>query len=250
MTLQADPGDRSKSCAAKRARTLVIIPAYNEAGALPLVLANLEQQASGICDVVVINDGSKDATGEVARSCRAHCIDLPFNLGIGNAVHTGYLYAHRNGYQYAVQFDGDGQHPAECLEAIVSELARGEADMVIGSRFITGEGFQSSAMRRIGISFISRLIRLLTGRKISDPTSGFRGVNRRALELFVSYYPHDYPEPEAIVLAIKSGLKIKEIPVQMVERRSGRSSIGAAASLLYMAKVSLAIWVRSLTRSA
>ena len=170
------------------------------------------------------------------------------NLGIGGGVQTGYLYAFRNGYDIAVQFDGDGQHNAEYLHEMAKKLEQEELDMVIGSRYITKEGFQSSGLRRVGIRYFTFLIKLVTGKKITDPTSGMRMVNRRTLALFAEEYPKDYPEPESVTTLLKRGMKVKEIPVVMNERNSGVSSISMKKSVYYMVKVTLAILIAAIRR--
>ena len=169
-------------------------------------------------------------------------VSLPFNLGIGAAVQTGFQYAQRYGYDIAVQIDGDGQHDAAYLEKIISPILHDEADMVVGSRFLEkNEGFQSSFSRRLGINFFVQLINVLTGVKVNDPTSGFRAYNKKMIALFSKYYPHDFPEPEAIVVAQQEGGRILEVPVSMRAREAGSSSIRYFKTLYYMVKVTLAI---------
>ncbi|HWR58587.1 MAG TPA: glycosyltransferase family 2 protein [Thermodesulfovibrionales bacterium] len=227
--------------------SLIIIPAYNEALAISNVLEDIKAHYPE-AGVVVINDGSTDATSAVARAGGARVVDLPYNLGIGSAMQTGYRYAHRKGYDVAVQFDGDGQHRADQLKALVRPVEEGVADMVIGSRFLGDRGYQSKLSRFLGIKVLSLVVSLLTGRKITDPTSGFRAVNREVLEFFNDYYPDDYPEPEAIVLLHRAGFRTAEVPALMRERQSGSSSITAAKSVYYMLKVLLAILIDMLKR--
>lgn len=221
-------------------KILVIIPAYNEQDNIQKVLNDLEKYAPNM-DYLVINDCSSDSTMQILEAQRANYIDLPVNLGIGGGVQTGYLYAYKNSYDIAIQMDGDGQHNAKYLPMLISPITEGVADVVIGSRYICKEGFQSSTLRRVGIKFLSRLIRICTGIKIADVTSGFRAVNKEMIELFAKQYAEDYPEPEAIVLAAKKGAKIVEIPVMMNERVGGNSSISGFKSVYYMIKVSLSI---------
>ena len=190
-----------------------------------------------------MNDGSRDGTGELCRREGIQCLSLVQNLGIGGAVQSGYLYALQNGYDIAVQFDGDGQHSASHLEDMVTTLIDTESDMVIGSRFIEKEGFQSSGLRRIGIKYFTGLIKLLTGKKITDPTSGMRMVNKKLLEKFTDEYPKDYPEPESVVTILSEKYKVTEIPVVMNEREEGVSSISLKNSVYYMIKVSFAILI-------
>lgn len=224
-------------------KILVIIPAYNEEGNILNTISDLKKYQPEI-DKIVINDSSIDNTKELLIKENIDYIDLPINLGIGGGVQTGYLYAYYNGYDIAIQVDGDGQHCASEIQKLIDPIVRGEADITIGSRFITKEGFQSSFARRLGISFLSRLILCLTHKRVYDVTSGFRAVNRKYIELFSKEYAQDYPEPESIVVAAKNGAAIKEVPVIMRERSSGTSSISSFKSLLYMAKVTLAIVVQ------
>ena len=175
-------------------------------------------------------------------------MDLPINLGIGGAVQTGYKYAWENGYDMAVQVDGDGQHDPEFLELMAEYLESHQVDMVIGSRFIEKQGFQSSGMRRVGIRFFSGLIRLMTGKTITDPTSGLRMAGRNVIELFSKDYPRDYPEPESVVAILRKGLKVAEVPVIMREREGGVSSISMKKSVYYMVKVTLAILIERIRR--
>jgi glycosyltransferase involved in cell wall biosynthesis len=222
-------------------RILAIIPAYNEAGSIARVILSIKQHQPDM-DIVVINDGSSDDTAAVARRTGlAIVINLPVNLGIGGAVQTGYLYADRYGYDIAVQIDGDGQHDPAELERILEPIRRGEAECCIGSRFAERQGYRSTAVRRVGIHFFSWMIRGMTGRRMTDPTSGFRAVGRNGIHLFAGYYPDDYPEVEAIVFLLRKGYKVLETPVKMRERATGQSSITPFKSLYYMIKVSLAV---------
>lgn len=226
-------------------KKLAVIPAYNEAGNIERTVQDIKENAPSF-DYIIINDCSSDKTEEICRQNGFHVINLPVNMGIGGGVQTGYLYALRNGYDIAVQFDGDGQHNALYLEEMADVLEKEHLDMVIGSRYITKEGFQSSGMRRVGIHFFSCLIKLLTGKTITDPTSGMRMINRDVIRLFAEEYPRDYPEPESVVTLLKKGKKIKELPVCMRERKEGVSSISPANAVYYMIKVSVAILIASL----
>lgn len=221
-------------------RVLVIIPAYNEEKTILKVIDKLKKDCPK-ADYVVVNDCSKDHTLEKLEGSDASFINLPLNLGIGGGVQTGYKYAFRNGYDIAVQIDGDGQHDTAYLNDVIRPIEEGKADIVIGSRFITKEGFQSSGIRRVGIRFLSGLIYLCCGTKVHDVTSGFRAVNRKGIELYADSYPVDYPEPEAIVKAAVNGAVIDEVPVIMKERQAGQSSISTPKSIYYMIKVSLAV---------
>ena len=228
-------------------KKLIIIPAYNEE-------ANIEKTVEAILrespdfDYVVINDCSKDKTKEICEKNRFNIVNLPINLGIGGAVQTGYKYALEYGYDIAVQVDGDGQHDPAFLEKMAEVLEKEKLDMVIGSRFIDKEGFQSSAMRRIGIKYFTALIKLLTGKTITDPTSGLRMIGKNIIELYASDYPKDYPEPESVVAVLRRGMKVKEIPVVMKSRQGGVSSINPSKSVYYMIKVTLAILVESIRK--
>ena len=223
-------------------KVLIIIPAYNEADNIEQVVDNLILNYPQY-DYVVVNDGSSDRTRDVCRERGYQYLNLSINLGIGGAVQTGYKYAKDKGYDVAVQMDGDGQHDISYLEKMLPVLESGEADIVIGSRFIDKEGFQSSFFRRLGIKFLSNLIWVCTGQRIKDVTSGFRAVNKRFIDIYAKYYPTDYPEPEAIISAIMYRGQIKEDPVVMHERAGGDSSINFLRSIYYMIKVTLAIVV-------
>ncbi|WP_010269987.1 glycosyltransferase family 2 protein [Paenibacillus senegalensis] len=220
---------------------LVIIPAYNEENSIARVVRAVHEAHPEV-DMLVVNDGSTDETSLRARATGlAHVIDLPFNVGIGGAVQTGYIFASRHGYDIAIQLDADGQHEPGDLNKIVSVISNGEADCCIGSRFLEKTGYTSTPIRQWGIRFFSWLIRALTGRTMTDPTSGFRAVNRKAMEYFAENYPDDYPEVEALVMLERKGFTIKETPVHMHCREEGHSSITAGKALYYMTKVSLAV---------
>lgn len=221
-------------------KKLIIIPAYNEGESIYNTIKDIEEHAPDF-DYIIINDCSTDNTKEICVEHGFHYIDLPINQGIGGAVQTGYLYAAENGYDIAVQVDGDGQHNPEFLGQMAEVLQRDQADMVIGSRFIERKGFQSSATRRIGIRYFTGLIKIMTGKKITDPTSGLRMVGRDVIQIFAKSYPRDYPEPESVVDILCKNKKVEEIPVLMRERQGGVSSIRMGKSVYYMIKVSLAI---------
>lgn len=221
-------------------KKLAIIPAYNESASIVNTVSDIINNAPGF-DYVVINDRSRDDTLQVCIDNNINVINLPLNLGIGGAVQTGYWYALENGYDIAVQFDGDGQHDAKYLNDMADFLLQHECDMVIGSRFIEKEGFQSSSARRFGIRYFSLLIKILTGQKITDPTSGYRMSNRKIIEQFANAYPKDYPEPETIIAVLDSGSKVCEMPVVMRAREEGVSSISLKKSVYYMIKVTLAM---------
>lgn len=221
-------------------KCLIIIPAYEEEKNIKNVVDNIIMNYPQY-DYIVVNDGSKDKTAQICKENDYLYLDLPINLGIGGAVQAGYKYALKNDYDVAVQIDGDGQHDVSFLGQMLETMEREDAQIVIGSRFIEKQGFQSSKARRVGINFISGLIKLCTGKKIYDVTSGFRLVNRKFIRYYSENYPSDYPEPEAIVMALMNGAKIIEAPVIMRERAGGTSSIHSWKSLYYMIKVSLAV---------
>jgi len=223
-------------------KTLVIIPAYNEEESLPNVIRDLREQASDV-DIVVVDDGSRDATARTAEGLGVHVLRLPFNLGIGGAVQAGYRYAHRLNYDIAVQFDGDGQHVAAEIPSLVRPLEDGIADISVGSRFLTEGGYQSPIFRKMGIWVFSGVLSRILGMKVTDTTSGFRACNRQAIEFFSRIYPEDYPEVESLVLLHRAGFKIVERPVKMRDRTGGRSSITPVRSVYYMVKVLLAIFI-------
>ncbi|MBK7181881.1 MAG: glycosyltransferase family 2 protein [Bacteroidetes bacterium] len=225
-------------------RIAAIVPAYNEEKAIAAVVADINSAAlpAGYSiTAVVVNDCSKDTTSEVISKLNCIALNLPINLGIGGAVQTGFKYAFENNYDFAIQIDGDGQHPASEIQKLIEFQIQNTVDVVIGSRFISKEGFQSSAIRRFGINYFKWLNNLLVGIKVNDSTSGFRLINKKVLEVVSDYYPDEYPEPEAIILYSLNGFKIGEVQVQMKERQGGVSSIGAFSSIYYMFKVSLAI---------
>lgn len=221
-------------------KKIIVIPAYNEEGNLEKTVRDIRENAPDF-DYVIVNDCSTDNTLGMCREKGFSYLNIPVNLGIGGAVQTGYRYAYYHGYDLAVQFDGDGQHSAKFLAQMAKVLEETESDMVIGSRFIEKEGFQSSGLRRIGIRYFSLLIKLLTGKTVTDPTSGMRMINRKLLKKFTNEYPKDYPEPESVVTVLSEKHKVTEIPVVMNEREEGISSISLRNSVYYMIKVSFAV---------
>lgn len=227
-------------------KRLIIIPAYNEAENIVKTVEAIKEKAKGF-DYIIINDCSTDRMKNICEENGYNVINLPINLGIGGAVQTGYKYAYNHDYDIAVQVDGDGQHDPEFLNKMADYLIKHNLDMVIGSRFIECEGFQSSKLRRIGIIFFSKLIKILTRVEITDPTSGLRMVGKNVISLFAQDYPRDYPEPESVVAVIRRNMRVEEIPVVMKEREGGVSSISMKKSVYYMIKVTLAIlieWIR------
>lgn len=227
-------------------KTLIIIPAYNEEGNIEKVVNNLVNNFPQY-DYLVINDGSTDRTKYLCEKNSYHVVNLVVNMGIGGAVQTGYRYAKENNYDVAVQIDGDGQHDVSYLQEMLMHVENGEADVVIGSRFVEKEGFQSSKVRRVGIGFLSALGKILTGVHVKDITSGYRVVNAKFINIFADDYPTDYPEPEAMVITAVYGGKVMEYPVVMKEREFGTSSITFKKSCYYMCKVTLAMIVRRIS---
>ena len=226
---------------AKSPKLIVIIPAFNEEGSICSVIREIRRLKTNM-DIVVINDASTDNTECLVADMNEVVLTLPFNLGIGGAVQTGFQYAYENGYDIAVQVDGDGQHiPGQI--PLLTDALKTEADVVIGSRFIETRGYTTSWARRIGVRVFMIVNSLILKQKITDSTSGFRAYNKKAIGFLASYYPHDYPEPESVVILGRNGFRIREVPVEMREREHGRSSISAVRSVYYMIKVLLAIFV-------
>lgn len=231
-----------------RQRLVAIVPAWNESGAIGKVVDEIRAYDPAI-DVVVIDDCSTDDTAEVAEAHGATVLRLPFNVGIGGAVQTGFRYALAHGYQVAVRLDGDGQHAASEIPKLLAPLETGDADLVIGSRFVDpGGAYRPPFARRIGIGVFARLVSILGGQRVTDTTSGFVAIDRMGIELFAAEFPHDYPEVEATLVALRSGLRVKQVQVDMRERVTGSSSITFVRSLYYIVKVMLALLVASLRR--
>ncbi len=225
----------------EKRKILVIVPAYNEEGNIQKTVEELFSLDINL-SVLVVNDCSKDETRLRAEKTGAFVLSLPFNLGIGGAVQTGFQFARAFGYDIAVQVDGDGQHDVSYLERLIEPILSEEADMVIGSRFVPPHiGYQSSFIRRIGINFFAKLISVISEYQVTDPTSGFRSFNRKMIKTFAKYYPHDFPEPEAIMVAGRYYARVKEIPVKMRKRFAGSSSIRYLKTLYYMVKVTFAV---------
>jgi glycosyltransferase involved in cell wall biosynthesis len=223
-------------------KLLVIIPAYNEEASLSGVIGDIRNHISD-ADVVVVNDGSRDGTARVAREMGVPVLNLPFNLGIGGAMQAGYRYASRHAYDAAIQFDGDGQHCGCEITKLIKPLLQGEADLVIGSRFMQPGSYKAPVMRRIGMYIFSVVLSVILKSRVTDTTSGFRAANRKIIDFFSRSYPEDYPEVEALVLVHKQGLRIAEVPVAMRERTGGQTSITAVRSVYYMVKVLLAVFI-------
>lgn len=219
-------------------KILVIIPAYNEEKSIYNVVSSVKLNIP-FADVLVVNDGSCDNTYGEARRAGAKIINLTNNLGIGGAVQSGYIYAYIEGYDIAIQVDGDGQHNPRDLKNLINEIEDGNTDIVIGSRFVERTEYKPSFFRKVGIKYFSMLVSILCGRNYYDTTSGYRVVKRKGIELFSNYYPKDYPEVETIVYACKNGLNIKEIKVEMNDRKAGKSSITPIMAIYYMIKVTV-----------
>jgi glycosyltransferase involved in cell wall biosynthesis len=226
-------------------KVLVIVPAYNEEQNIEQTVRDLKLNTP-MCDILVVNDGSVDKTAEIAEHTGAKVLSLPVNLGIGGAVQTGFIYALNYGYSVALQVDGDGQHRADEIEKLIQPILHSEADVTIGSRFLSETSYKAPLSRRLGIILLSLTIKCVVRKTFTDPTSGFRAYNRKALEILSQHYSIDYPEPDAIVTLIKNGLKLRELTVEMEHRMHGKSSITPLKSGYYMLKVSLAIILNSL----
>jgi glycosyltransferase involved in cell wall biosynthesis len=229
-------------------RLVAIVPAWNESGAIAGVVDEIRSAVPDI-EVVVVDDASTDATAEIAEQHGATVLRLPFNVGIGGAVQTGFRYALEAGYQRAIRLDGDGQHDASQIPRILAPIEAGSADLVIGSRFVNpSAAYRPPFARRIGIRVFARLVSVLGGQRVTDTTSGFIALDRAGIELFAAEYPHDYPEVEATLVALRSGLRLEQVQVEMRERTSGTSSITFIRSLYYIVKVTLALLVASMRR--
>jgi glycosyltransferase involved in cell wall biosynthesis len=229
-------------------RVVAVVPAFNEAGAIGKVVDEIREAAPGV-DVVVVDDASTDDTASVAEARGATVLRLPFNVGIGGAVQTGFRFALEEGYELAIRLDGDGQHDARGIPRLLAPVECGEANLVIGSRFVeTGGSYRPPFARRVGIRVFARLVSLLGGQRVTDTTSGFLALDRLGIALFAAEYPHDYPEVEATLVALRSGLRLGQVQVDMRERETGSSSITFVRSLYYIVKVMLALLVTSLRR--
>lgn len=230
-------------------RRVAIVPAFNEERSVGGVIDEIRAFDPG-CDIVVVDDGSYDRTSAVAHARGAHVLTLPFNLGIGGAVQTGFLFAYQQGYDIAVRCDGDGQHDPAQLSAVLAPVLAGEVDVCVGSRFVGEGGYRSSRARRVGIRVLAWSVSRIVGRRVTDTTSGFQALNRDAIRLFAADYPHDYPEVEATVVLHKHGLRSQEVAVTMRERHAGVSSITTIRSIYYMVKVLLSLGVAVFRRNA
>jgi glycosyltransferase involved in cell wall biosynthesis len=228
-------------------RVVAVVPAFNEEGAIRRVVEEIRAVDPDV-DVVVVDDASTDGTAAIAEACGAVVLRLPFNVGIGGAVQTGLRWAREEGYDLAVRLDGDGQHDAREIPRVLEPVRSRTADFVVGSRFVEGGSYRPPFARRMGIRVFARLVSLLCGQRVTDTTSGFIALDRRAIELFAAEYPHDYPEVEATLVALRSGLRLGQVQVEMRERETGSSSITFVQSAYYLVKVTLALLVASLRR--
>jgi len=224
-------------------RTLVVIPTFNEAANITAVVEGVRSTCGG--DVLVVDDGSDDATAALARAAGATVLRHACNLGIGAAVQSGFLYAIAHGHDAVVRVDGDGQHDPGFIPVLLDELAHDRADIVVGSRFLAREGYQSTVVRRVGIVILG-VLSALVGARVTDPTSGYWALNRRALEVLGRWHPDDYPETQSLLLATRAGCRVREVPVVMRPRHGGNSSIGAVHAGFYMLKVILAVLIERL----
>lgn len=232
----------------KSARILVILPALNEGRNIARAVRGIWELLPQV-DVLVINDGSSDDTSAEAQSAGAQVLELPWNLGIGAAVQAGFQFARAHDYDIVLRNDGDGQHAPEANIELLARLKAGDADVVVGSRFIEAQGdYGTPFPRRLGSAILASLLSAIIGQRVTDPTSGCAAFNRRAIKLFAEAYPHDYPEPEAIVMLHRNGLRLVEAPVKMIARQHGDSSITPLRSVYYMIKVILAILINLLRR--
>ncbi len=228
-------------------RVLVIIPAYNEEKSIVSVAKQAKSSYPNV-DVLVINDRSTDRTEQVLREHQIDHLSLPTNLGIGGAVQTGFMYARDHGYDIAIQVDGDGQHPPEQIPRLIDTLLEGRVDFVIGSRYLRKQQIVSTRARRIGGGVLSGSILLLTGKRVTDPTSGFRAYTRKVVEYMSWSYPQEYPEPISVIELLENGFTMAEVPVEMKEREFGKSSITGLKTMFYMIKVIFAIFIAKLRR--
>lgn len=229
-------------------RTLIVMPAYNEAANLPATIAGVRSVLPGV-DLAVVDDCSRDSTAEIAHRCGAVVLPLPINLGYGGALQVGFLYADREGYDEVVQMDADGQHEPTCVADLLDALRTTDADLVLGSRFLTPGAYRPSPARALGMALMRRILRVTTGERITDPTSGFQALNRRAIRLYASdVYPTDFPDTDVLIMILRAGLKVREIPVVMHPRLSGTSMHSGLKPVWYMFKMLLSIAVTLLRK--
>lgn len=228
-------------------KVLVLIPAFNEQKNIAAVVAGIRGAAPGL-DILVIDDGSTDATPALAKDSGAVVISMPFNVGYGAALKTGFKYAARNGYEYLIHMDADGQHDPKSIPALLSEIQKGQADVVIGSRFLANAGYPLTLPKRIGIKIFKAIARSVIKQPVTDPTSGFQALDRKAFQFFSKNYPSDYPDADVIIDAYLSGLRIREIPVFIYPRAFGKSMHSGLKPSYYVFKMFLSILVTLLRK--
>ena len=226
-------------------RLLILIPAFNEEGAVGGVVAEVRSAVPGT-PILVVDDCSRDATRSQARGAGAQVLALPHHLGLGGCVQAGYRLAYELGYDYVIRVDGDGQHDPGDIPTVLKALEKGDCEMVIGSRFVDDNGEHTNVLRAAGILFFRAVLRPILGRPVRDPTSGYVGVNRTALELFSATFPLEYPEIEALVVLQRKRFRFVEVPCRFRPRRSGRSTITVVKSLYYIIHVLLGVFVNVL----
>jgi glycosyltransferase involved in cell wall biosynthesis len=218
---------------------LVIVPAYNEEESLPVTLDELRRRSPGL-DVLVVDDGSRDRTAQVARESGVPVVSHPVNLGVGGALQTGFRWALRHGYDVGVQLDADGQHDPACLEALLEPVLRGACDVSIGSRYVARSGYRAPLARRLGMMLFSSVVRLTVGQRITDTTSGFRAYGREVMEICQHDFPKDFPDAPLLIDLARRGFRLAEVPVEMRTREAGRSFYTLGKSLYYPYKNMLA----------
>jgi glycosyltransferase involved in cell wall biosynthesis len=228
-------------------RIIVIIPAHNEEASISLVISDIRQHLP-MADILVVDDGSTDDCASQAVSAGAIVLRLPFNLGIGGAVQLGYRFASEMNYDLVARLDADGQHEAIYLPQLIESVISDQVDVVIGSRYMTGDGYHASRLRGIGTKLFARVVSLITGQHFSDTTSGFQATNRKAVAFLAAHLPSDYPEIEGLVLLCRAGFRVSEMPVTMRPRHFGQSSITPFRSVYYVFKVVLALFIELLRK--
>ncbi len=230
-------------------QTSIIIPAYNEEKNIAGVINGIIAAAPGV-DILVVNDGSEDNTGEIARELCRHVINLPYNMGYGTALQTGFKFALKRGYEYAVQIDADGQHDPGDIPKLLDEVFNNKADVIIGSRFLDKGNYKAPFIRRVGMLFFANLTSLIIGKKITDPTSGYQAINKHGLQFYAGdNYPVDFPDADVIIMLHRAGLKIKEIPVNMNPGVQGKSMHSGLKPVYYIFKMFLSILVTLLRKA-
>lgn len=223
--------------------TIVIIPAFNEEAGIANVIADIRNQNPDF-DILVINDGSSDKTAEVARAAGATVLSHNFNMGYGVTIQTGYKFAYENGYRYIIQIDGDGQHDPSFMDQLLDPVRKGDVDFALGSRFLWFDSYRPSFTRRLGILFFRKLVTVIIGREITDPTSGYQAFNREVMKFFTTdIFPFDYPDADMLITLNLAGFRIREIPVRMFANATGKTMHSGAKPLYYMLKMCLSILV-------